>query len=504
MSYIGAIDQGTSSSRFLVFSAESEEVIESHQIETKSDYPNEGWCQQDPKEILSSVLLCMEKTIEKCKAKHINVTQLKAIGITNQRESTIVWDKTNGEPIYPAIIWLDGRTRGTVDELIANTSSKSKDAFQSICGLPISTYFSAVKFRWILDHCEEAQRALNDGKLCFGTVDTWLLWNLTGGVNGGVYATDVTNASRTMLMNISTLQWDDDMCRFFRIPKSCLPEIRSSSEIYGKMKLPCLKDIPISGILGDQQAALVGQKCFKEGQAKNTYGTGNFLLYNTGDKAVFSKHGLLTTVGYQFGKQPPVFALEGSIAITGAAIKWLRDNMGIIKNASETEQLASSVQDNGDVFFVPAFSGLFAPYWEMNARGTIIGITQYTTKAHIVRATLEAVCYQTREILDSMHLDSEIALNELLVDGGMTINDFLMQMQSNILGINVVRAKMPETTALGAAIVAGSAEGVDCWKKIKEQETLKDVFLPNSTKEGRDALYVRWKKAVQHSLHWKD
>jgi len=501
MSYVGAIDQGTSSSRFLLFSSETEEVIASHQVETTSHYPHEGWCQQDPKEILSTVLLCIEETLKKCS---VDIKQIKSIGITNQRESTIVWDKTTGNHIYPAIIWLDGRTGETVEKLIAKTPSKSKEEFQHLCGLPISTYFSAVKLRWILDNCVEAEKALQEDRLCFGTVDTWLLWNLTGGVDGGIYATDVTNASRTMLMNLSTLQWDDQMCKFFDVPKSMLPEIRSSSEIYGKMTTGSLTGIPISGILGDQQAALVGQKCFKEGQAKNTYGTGNFLLYNTGEKPVFSKHGLLTTVGYQFGKdQAATYALEGSIAITGAAVKWLRDNLGLIKSAAETEELAASVSDNGDVYFVPAFSGLFAPYWQTDARGVIIGLTQYTTKAHIVRATLEAVCFQTREILESMDLDSGIPLNELLVDGGMTINEFLMQLQSNILGINVVRAKMAETTALGAAIAAGRASGVDCWK-IKEISSIgKDVFSPKNTDQERDALFVKWKEAIKRSLGWK-
>lgn len=506
MAYLGAIDQGTSSSRFLLFSAETGDVVASHQVETHSIHPEEGWCQQDPKEILSSVLLCIEKTLEKC--KHVDIKNIKAIGITNQRESTIVWDKKTGEPIYPAIIWLDGRTRETVDKLIQKTENKSQSAFQNICGLPLSTYFSAVKLRWILDHCKEAQTALSEENLCFGTVDTWLLWNLTGGKNGGVYATDVTNASRTMLMNITTLQWDDSMCRFFDVPKKILPEIRSSSEIFGKMCEGTLTGVPISGILGDQQAALVGQKCFAQGEAKNTYGTGNFLLYNTGNSPVFSEHGLLTTVGYKFGpSKPAVYALEGSIAITGAAVKWLRDSLGIIQNAAETEALASSVSDNGDVYFVPAFSGLFAPHWETSARGIIIGITQYTTKSHIARATLEAVCFQTKEILDSMDKDSGIPLKQLLVDGGMTVNNFLMQLQTDILGIDVVRAKMAETTALGAAIAAGCAEGINCWKedasKTKDS-TGYDVFKPNLAETERSQLYGRWKEAVKRSKSWKN
>jgi len=506
MSLVGAIDQGTSSSRFLLFSSESGKVVASHQVETTSIHPHEGWCQQDPKEILSSVQLCIKKTIEKCVEKNINVSDIKAIGITNQRESTIVWDKLDGEPLYPAIIWLDGRTVETVDKLIEKTDTKDKNEFQKVCGLPISTYFSAVKLRWILDNCEDTQKAVKENRCNFGTVDTWLLWNLTGGCNNGVYATDVTNASRTMLMNLSTLKWDDQMCKFFDVDKQMLPDIRSSSEIYGKIYDGPLKGIPIAGILGDQQAALVGQKCFSQGDAKNTYGTGNFLLYNTGKTPVVSNHGLLTTVGYQFGpNQPAMYALEGSIAITGAAVKWLRDSLGIIKDAKETADLASSVKDNGDVYFVPAFSGLFAPHWETNARGMIIGITQYTTKAHIVRATLEAVCFQTKEILDAMNGDSGIPLSQLLVDGGMTSNDFLMQLQANILNIDVVRAKMAETTALGAAIAAGIAEGVNCWKidtQAASHGTDVDRFTPKLHVKERDTIFGRWLDAVKRSMQW--
>ncbi|XP_047140126.1 glycerol kinase 3 isoform X1 [Hydra vulgaris] len=503
MSYVGAIDQGTSSSRFLVFSAETGDLIASHQVETHSVYQQEGWCQQDPKEILDSVLLCIESVVSNMKQKGLDILQIKAIGITNQRETTIVWDSKTGEPLYPAIIWLDARTKETVEKLIEKTADKSMSSFQKVCGLPFSTYFSGVKLRWLLDNCKDVCFAVKERRCLFGTVDSWLLWNLSGGVDGGVHATDVTNASRTMLMNINTCKWDDDLCSFFQIPKEILPHIKSSSEIFGYMKCGSLKGVVISGILGDQQAALVGQKCFSGGEAKNTYGTGNFLLYNTSKVPVFSEHGLLSTVAYQFGPdEPPTFALEGSIAITGAAITWLRDQLGIIKSASETEALASSVKDNGNVYFVPAFSGLFAPYWDMSARGAIIGITQFTTKGHIVRAALEAVCYQTKEILEAMNKDSGIPLKQLIVDGGMTANNFLMQMQADILGIEVARAIMPETTALGAAIAAGKAKGVDCWKASLTKNNF-SYFKPKLDEEARKNLYAKWKDAVKRTFSWE-
>lgn len=500
---IGSIDQGTSSCRFLVFSAKSGDVVASHQEETVSSYPHEGWCEQDPGEILSKTLYCIEQAVLKLKDSGAQVSNIKAIGITNQRESTIVWDKVTGQALHPAIIWLDARTRETVEKLVGKTPNKDQNCFQKVCGLPISTYFSGVKVRWLLDHCENVRQAVDEGHCLFGTVDSWLLWNLTGGPGKGVHATDVTNASRTMLMNIDSQTWDDSMCDFFEIPKSILPSIRSSSEIFGHMTQGSLSGVPISGILGDQQAALVGQKCFQEGEAKNTYGTGNFLLYNTGTKPVYSNHGLLTTIAYKFGPdQPTHFALEGSIAITGAAVKWLRDNLGLVNSADETEALAKSVPDNGDVYFVPAFSGLFAPYWQSDARGVIIGLTQFSTKAHIVRATLEAVCFQTREILDAMNNDSGIPLQHLLVDGGMTANDFLMGMQAGILGIDVVRAAMAETTALGAAIAAGCAEGIKCWDLSQNASNAPSVFHADITEKERERLFARWKEAVQRSMAW--
>lgn len=503
--FVGAIDQGTSSSRFLLFNAKTKELVCFSQEEINSKHPFEGWCEQDPEELLSTTVKCMEKTLGECSKKGIDLSQIKAIGITNQRETTVVWDKFTGKPLSNAIVWLDARTGSTVEELVAKTPTKSKEFLQGKCGLPLATYFSAVKLKWLLDNNGDVKRAVDDKRCLFGTVDTWLLWNLTGGVNNGKHYTDVTNASRTMLMNLKTQKWDPELCSFFGIPEHILPEIRSSSEIYGTLKSGTLKGVPISGILGDQQAALVGQNCFKRGDAKNTYGTGNFLLYNTGTDLVLSKHGLLSTVAYKFGPDSPThFALEGSIAITGAAVKWLRDNLGIIKSASEISTIAATVPDNGGVYFVPAFSGLFAPYWQPDARGVIIGLTQFSNKGHLARATLEAVCFQTREILDAMNQDSGIPLQSLLVDGGMTVNDMLMQMQAGILGIHVMRPKMPETTALGAAIAAGAAGGIDIWdlkSSSADVNTLKK-FSPDLGVEKREAMYSKWKKAVERSMKW--
>ena len=503
---IGAIDQGTSSSRFLVFAAGSSRLVCFHQQETTSHYPHEGWCEQDPNEMLSTTVSCIEECIEKLKDMKVDPSKIKAIGITNQRETTVVWDKVTGEPLCKAVIWLDARTAGTVDELIQKTPTKSKGYLQEKCGLPLATYFSAVKLRWLLDNYENVRKAVDEERCLFGTVDSWILWNLTGGVNGGKHYTDVTNASRTMLMNISTQKWDPELCNFFGIPQSILPGIKSSSEIYGTMANEPLKGVPVSGILGDQQAALVGQKCFNKGDAKNTYGTGNFLLYNTGTEMVLSKNGMLTTVAYKFGpEQPTHFAIEGSIATTGAAVKWLRDSLGIIKSAEESELIALQVSDNGGVYFVPAFSGLFAPYWQPDARGIIIGLTQFTSKAHIVRATLEAVCFQTKEILDAMNQDSGIPLKALLVDGGMTANDLLMQMQADTLGIDVLRPMMKETTALGAAIAAGIAKGIEVWDLKGEGGSKQDMekFTPNLDEDKRKQSYDKWKKAVQRSMGWE-
>ncbi|XP_077986009.1 glycerol kinase-like isoform X1 [Glandiceps talaboti] len=503
-SLVGAVDQGTSSTRFLVFDAKTAELISFQQVEIEQKFPKEGWVEEDPMQILQSVYDVLDKTKQNLKDLNIDPFNIKAVGITNQRETTVVWDKTTGKPLYNAIVWLDMRTGPTVEELIEKAPGKKKEYLQALCGLPLSTYFSAVKLRWLMDNVPDVQQAVLEQRCMFGTVDSWLLWNLTGGLNGGLHITDVTNASRTMLMNIHSLQWDEKLCNFFNIPMSVLPEIRSSAEVYGNLCNGPLSGIPIAGVLGDQQAALVGQTCFTKGMAKNTYGTGCFLLYNTGEEAVLSKNGLLTTVGYKLGKdKPTVYALEGSVAIAGAAVRWLRDNLGIIKEAADIEPLAASVESTHGTYFVPAFSGLYAPYWQSDARGIICGLTQFTSKAHIARAALEAVCFQTREILDAMNQDCGIPMQKVQVDGGMTANNLLMQLQSDILGIPIVKPAMPETTALGAAMAAGYAIGV--WSLAAEDLTAitTDTYTPVITQEERDARYGKWKLAVQRSMKWE-
>ncbi|XP_020903631.2 glycerol kinase isoform X1 [Exaiptasia diaphana] len=503
---VGAIDQGTSSSRFLLFASKTAELLAFHQVEFDSIYPKEGWVEQDPKALLSSVYKCMEQTLQSCKELKINPADIKAVGITNQRETTVVWDRLSGEPLHNAIVWLDTRTKSTVERFVAANPKSTLETVRSLCGLPINTYFSAVKLKWLMDNSEKVKKAVDEKRCMFGTVDSWLLWNMTGGVSGGIHVTDITNASRTMLMNLKTGSWDPFLCNFFGIPTTVLPTIKSSSEIYGKMVEGPLKGTPISGVLGDQQAALVGQMCFNKGEAKNTYGTGCFLLYNTGLEPVLSENGLLTTVAYKLGPgQPTVYALEGSVAIAGAAVKWLRDNLNMLKTSSEIESLAKSVTSSAGVYFVPAFSGLYAPYWQMDARGIIIGLTQYTNKAHIARATLEAVCFQTRELLDAMNEDCGIPLASLLVDGGMTANNLLMQLQADILGINVERPTMPETTALGAAMAAGAAKGIEVWELNPEDKSQinTDVFKPAMDIKDRDGHYNKWKKAVKRCMKWE-
>ncbi|CAL4086780.1 unnamed protein product [Meganyctiphanes norvegica] len=501
---VGAVDQGTSSTRFLVFAAGSGEVLTYHQEEVAQLYPKEGWVEQDPDELLNSSLKCIEKTVDNLRSLEIDPADIKAVGLTNQRETTIVWDKTTGKSLYNAIVWLDARTASTVEELLKETPGQNKDHIKDICGLPITTYFSALKLRWLLDNVPEVRAAADKGNLLFGTVDTWLLWNLTGAMEGGLHVTDVTNASRTMLMNLRTLKWEPGLCKYFKIPQNVLPEIRSSSEIYGYITQGPLLGVPISGMLGDQQAALVGQMCLSRGQAKNTYGTGCFLLYNTGTQVVQSTHGMLTTVGYKLGKNADTFyALEGSVAIAGAAVRWLRDNLGIIKTSGDIEALAKTVKDSGGVYFVPAFSGLFAPYWRADARGTICGLTQGSTKAHLARAALEAVCFQTREILDSMQKDSGITLSHLRVDGGMTCNNTLMQLQADIAGVSVDRPSMVETTALGAAMAAGAAEGIGVWDLSKLQPLTTDNFVPTILPAERESRYERWCMAVERCMGWE-
>ncbi|XP_076262778.1 glycerol kinase 3-like isoform X1 [Rhynchophorus ferrugineus] len=500
---IGAIDEGTSSTRFLVFASKTAEVLTYHQKEVPHICPQEGWFEQDPMTILQAVKETIEVTCDNLKKLNINHEDIVAIGITNQRETTLLWDKLTGKPLCNALVWMDMRTSSTVDEILQN-GKKSQNFLQNVCGLPVSTYFSALKIKWMMDNIPEVKKAMNENRCLFGNVDSWLVWNLTGGVKGGLHITDCTNASRTMLMNIETLKWDPQLCKIFNIPMNILPEIRSSSEIYGYIaESLILSGVPISGVLGDQQAALVGQLCFNIGQAKSTYGTGCFILYNTGTSMVQSSHGLLTTVAYKLGpNQSPIYALEGSVAIAGISIRWLRDNLQIIKDASESGELAQEVGDTGEVVFVPAFSGLYAPYWRKDARSVICGLTEETKPGHLVKAALEGVCYQVRDVLEAMSLDCGIPLKKLLVDGGMTINDYLMQMQADYCGIPVVRPTMLETTALGAAIAAGSAQGVEVWDAKKIQATPNDIFVPSISENGKDMKYTRWKMAIKRSMGW--
>jgi glycerol kinase len=439
---------------------------------------------------------------------NVSANDIAATGITNQRETTIVWDKNTGEPIYNAIVWQDTRTSEIINDLAkdasATLSATGQDRFQEKTGLPLSTYFSGPKIKWILDHVEGARSRAENKELLFGNIDTWLIWNLTA----GQHVTDVTNASRTMLMNLNTLDWDEEILTLLGIPRAMLPEIRSSSEIYGSVaanKCPALQGIPISGDLGDQHAALFGQTCFDPGEAKNTYGTGCFMLLNTGEKPVPSTSGLLTTLGYKIGDQKAVYALEGSIAITGALVQWLRDNLGLIQSSAEVEELAETVQDNGDIYFVPAFSGLYAPYWKSNARGVIVGLTRYVNKGHIARAALEATAYQTREVLDAMEADSGVKLTALKVDGGMVFNELLMQFQSDILNVPVIRPKVSETTALGAAYAAGLAVGF--WKDYDELRAnwgKEKEWHPAMDADLRKKLYSGWKKAVTRTFDWAE
>lgn len=501
---IGAIDQGTGSSRFLVFASDSAEIVTYHQTETKQIYPHAGWVEQDPLEILTSVLTCIDKTVEKLREFEIDPSNIKAVGVTNQRETIVIWNKYTGKPLYNAIIWLDSRTADMVELLSKKHGCK---AVKDKCGLPIATYFSAVKLRWLIENVPEVQKAIENDQCLFGTIDSWIIWNLTGGANNGIHVTDVSNASRTMLMNIRSLQWDPWLCSFFQVPMSILPTIRSSCEILGFFSCSSLSGVPISGCLGDQSAALLGQLCLKPGSAKNTYGTGCFLLCNTGKVPVWSQHGLLTTVAFKLGPDQHVtYALEGSVAIAGALIRWLRDNLGIIADSSFIETLASSVKSSHGVYFVPAFSGLYAPHWQPSARGIICGLTQFSTRAHVARAALEAVCFQTCEIVDAMKLDSGFPMNDLQVDGGMTNNKMLLQVQADLLGMPVVLPSMPETTALGAAMAAGAAKGIEVWDihQTESGDVTTDVFHPSISPQEREVRYAMWKKAVKRSMFWED
>ncbi|CAL7946797.1 unnamed protein product [Xylocopa violacea] len=435
---VGAIDEGTSSARFLVFAADTAEVLTYHQISISQSCPKEGWVEQNPMEILEAVRECLHQTVFNLRQLTIDPSDIVAVGITNQRETTVVWDSTTGEPLYNAIVWMDMRTTLIADTVLKKIRNQNKNYLKPLCGLPISPYFSALKLMWLLENVPRVREAIDNKRCMFGTIDSWLIWNLTGGKNVGVHATDVTNASRTMLMNIATLKWDPTLLSFFNIPIEILPEIRSSSEIYGYIQDDVLAGVPISGCLGDQQSALVGQMCLQKGLAKSTYGTGCFLLYNTGTAIVDSSHGLLTTVAYQLGPQtPPVYALEGSVAIAGAVFHWLRDNLEILTDIKDIEPLVEQIPNDNHIMFVPAFSGLYAPYWRKDARGVICGITEDTNSTHIIKAALQAICFQTRDILEAMKEDTGFMLSKLLVDGAMTSNNLLMQMQADICGIPV-------------------------------------------------------------------
>ncbi|KAJ2712773.1 Glycerol kinase [Coemansia spiralis] len=495
--FVGAIDQGTSSTRFLIFSTKGQ-VVASHQCEYENHYAKAGWVEKSPTEILDSVETAIAGACRRFNSLGYETSQIKSVGITNQRETTVAFDAETGSPLTNAIIWNDVRTKDLVHRLIDEAGSSTR--YAPINGLPITTYFSAVKMRWMLENVPEVQAARERGTLRFGTIDTWLIYKLTGH-----YVTDVTNASRTMLMDIKSFKWSAECLAFFGVKGEELPEIRSSAEVYGTIRDGRLEGVPVAGCLGDQQAAMVGQSCFDPGEAKNTYGTGCFMLFNTGDKPIFSKNGLLTTVGFQLGpKATPKYALEGSIAVAGSAIQWLRDKIGLIATPPEIGFLSDTVDDNGGVYFVTAFSGLFAPYWRDDARGCIVGLTQYATRGHIARATLESVCYQTRAILDAMRKDSGTELRRLRVDGGMTSSEQAMQIQADILNIEVLRPEMLETTALGAALAAGLAVGV--WKDEGELRQVAQsnvtAFWSRITDEKRDEMLKGWEKAVERSLDW--
>ena len=497
--FVISVDQGTTSTRAIIFN-EAGEAISTGQLEHKQIMSQAGWVEHDAMEIWDNARAVVGQALGS-----LNITRhsIAAVGITNQRETTVIWNKHTGIPVYNALVWQDTRTQPIVDRLAEDGGI---NRFRETSGLPLATFFSGTKIVWILENVPGAKEAALAGDLLFGTMDTWLLWNFTGGVEGGVHKTDVTNASRTMLMDLRTLAWDEDVAKAFGIPTQILPEICSSSEVYGIVsESSLLRDVPISGILGDQHAATFGQAAFNKGESKNTYGTGNFLIFNTGEDIVLSKNGLLTTVAYKLGDAKPVYALEGSIAVTGSLIQWLRDNLNFFQNAPEVEDMAKTVKDNGGAYFVPAFSGLFAPYWRPDARGALVGLTRFVNKGHIARAALEAVAFQTLEVLDALNADSGVALTELKVDGGMIQNNTLMQFQADILNVPVISPVVTETTALGAAYAAGLAVGFwsdldqlrDRWKEGKR-------WIPNMEDSERQQQIKQWKKAVTKTLDWVD
>ncbi|WP_406317390.1 glycerol kinase GlpK [Streptosporangium sp. NBC_01639] len=500
--FVGAVDQGTTSTRFMIFDHGGNEIAR-YQLEHEQILPRAGWVEHNPLEIWERTRAVIETTLNRA---DLSASDLAALGVTNQRETAVVWNRITGRPYYNAIVWQDTRT----DRIASALDREGKgDVIRRKAGLPPATYFSAGKIQWILENVDGVRKAAEAGEAIFGNTDTWLLWNLTGGIDGGVHVTDPTNASRTMLMDLETLDWDEELLSFFGIPRRMLPDIQPSSNpgFYGLTRSngPLRGEVPLSGDLGDQQAATVGQVCFEVGEAKNTYGTGNFLLLNTGHELVRSQSGLLTTVCYRFGADRPVYALEGSIAVTGSAVQWLRDQLGIISGAAESEALARQVADNGGVYFVPAFSGLFAPYWRSDARGAIVGLSRFNTNAHIARATLEAICYQSRDVVEAMRRDSGVALDVLRVDGGVTANELCMQIQADVLGVAVSKPVVAETTALGAAYAAGLAVGF--WKSTEElkQNWNEDRrWQPQWSDEQRAEGYAGWKKAVERTLDWVD
>ena len=495
--FVGAIDQGTTSTRFLIFDRKGA-IVGSAQKEHEQIYPKPGWVEHNATEIWRNTVSTMADALA---SAALSASDLVSVGVTNQRETTLLWDRATGEPLSNAIVWQDTRTDRFVTEL---GKDGGQDRLRGKTGLPLATYFSGLKLRWLLENIPGARARAASGEALFGTIDSWLVWNMTGGPRGGLHITDVTNASRTQMMNIETLDWDGELLSLFDVPGACLPKIRPSSQIYGEAAT-ALPGVPIGGILGDQHAALFGQACLKPGEVKNTYGTGCFMLMNTGERMFPSTCGLLTTLGYQLEGRKPVYALEGSIAITGALVQWLRDNLGFIEQSAEIEILARSVDDNGGVYFVPAFSGLYAPHWKEHARGVICGLTRFVNKGHLARAALEATAFQTREVLDAMVKDSGVAISELRVDGGMVVNDTLMQFQADILDVPVVRPQVIETTALGGAYAAGLAAGY--WQSlddIVENWSANKRWHPAMDHDKRDSLYRFWQKAVTRSLDWAE